>query len=212
MRRAPGGSDETRPMPSGRAARPDAASSVALVASRYERSLRPGLGTTIAPRGRAAFRRSLLVLGALLVLLAAACGGEDDSAPTLSELEKRYICPTCHTTLELSNAPVADRMRAIIRERIAAGDSVSEIDAVLIDNFGEEVLASPPKKGFNLLVWVLPLAAMAIAVAAVAVALRRWSRTRPEDAPEQTASTNGGPPLDPELERRVDEELARFDG
>ncbi len=156
--------------------------------------------------------RRALAVGALLVLLAAACGGEEDATPTLSELEKRYICPTCHTTLELSNAPVADRMRVIIRERIAAGDSVSEIDAVLIDNFGEEVLASPPKEGFNLLAWVLPLAAGAIAVAAVAVALRRWSRPRPEDGPERSASSDGGQPLDAELERRVDEELARFDG
>jgi len=156
-------------------------------------------------------RLAVLLAAALLALLAAGCGGEDDATPTLSELEKRYICPTCHTTLELSNAPVAERMRVIIRERIAAGDSVSEIDAVLIDNFGEEVLASPPKEGFNLLAWVLPLAAGAIAVAAVAVALRRWSRTRPEDGPEQAVSANGRPPLDPELERRVDEELARFD-
>jgi cytochrome c-type biogenesis protein CcmH len=102
-------------------------------------------------------------------------------------------------------------MREVIRERIAAGDSVDQIDAVLIDNFGEEVLASPPKEGFNLLVWVLPLVGGAIAVAAVAVALRRWSRARPETATEDAASVNGRPPLDPELERRVDEELARFD-
>jgi len=156
-------------------------------------------------------RRAAGVL-AVLVVLAAACGGEDDAAPTLAELEKRYICPTCHTTLELSNAPVAERMRALIRERIAAGDSVSEIDAILIDNFGEEVLASPPKEGFNLLAWVLPLAAGAVAVAAVAVALRRWSRARPDGGTEeQPASANGRPGLDPELERRVDEELARFD-
>jgi cytochrome c-type biogenesis protein CcmH len=156
-------------------------------------------------------RRALVLFAAVVALVAAGCGGDDDSTPTLAQLEKRYICPTCHTTLALSNAPVAERMREVIRERIAAGDSVDQIDAVLIDNFGEEVLASPPKEGFNLLVWVLPLVGGAIAVAAVAVALRRWSRARPETATEDAASVNGRPPLDPELERRVDEELARFD-
>ena len=100
-------------------------------------------------------------------------------------------------------------MRAIILERIAAGDSVEEIDAILIDNFGEEVLASPPKEGFNLLAWVLPLAAGAIAFAAVAVALRRWSRSRPEPEPTPAAA---GAALDPELELRIDDELRRFDG
>lgn len=155
-------------------------------------------------------RRLPLLL--VVVLLAAACGGGDDESPTLAELEKKFICPTCQTTLELSNAPIAERMREFIRERIAAGDSEEEIEAALVGQFGEAVLASPPKEGFNLLAWVLPLSAGAVAIAAVAVALRRWSRTRPESAPEEAASANGRPALGPELERRVDEELARFDG
>ena len=152
--------------------------------------------------------RRALVLAATL-LAAAGCGG-DDETPTLAELEKRYICPTCQTTLELSNSPIADRMRAFIRERIAAGDSASEIEEALVDNFGEGVLAAPPKEGFNLLAWVLPLLGAAIAVGVLAVALVRWSRSRPEPGLSRPASANG-PALDPELERRVDEELGRFD-
>jgi cytochrome c-type biogenesis protein CcmH/NrfF len=153
-------------------------------------------------------RLSLLLV---VALLAAACGGGDDETPRLAELEKKFICPTCQTTLELSNAPVADRMRAFIRERIAAGDSESEISAALVAQFGEGVLAAPPKEGFNLLAWVLPLAGGAVAIGALGVALRRWSRTRAEPG-TAAPSANGRPPLDPELERRLDEELARFDG
>ena len=152
-------------------------------------------------------RRWFAFAAAVRALFAAGCGGESDEQPTLAQLEKKFICPTCQTTLELSNAPVAERMRDFIRVRLAAGDSEEEIEAALVAQFGEAVLASPPKEGFNLIAWVLPLAGGAIAVAAVAVALRRWSRTR---AP--TAAAAAGPPLDPELERRVDEELARFDG
>jgi cytochrome c-type biogenesis protein CcmH len=153
-------------------------------------------------------RMSVLLV---VALLAAACGGDDES-PTLAELEKKFICPTCQTTLELSNAPVADRMRAFIRERIAVGDSESEISAALVAQFGEEVLAAPPKEGFDLIAWVLPLAGGAVAIGALGVALRRWSRTRAEPGAAATPSANGRPPLDPELERRLDEELARFDG
>jgi cytochrome c-type biogenesis protein CcmH len=155
-------------------------------------------------------RRLPLLL--VVALLAAACGGGDDESPTLAELEKKFICPTCQTTLELSNAPIADRMRAFIRERIAAGDSESEISEALVAQFGEGVLAAPPKEGFNLLAWVLPLAGGAVAIGVLAVALRRWSRTRAEPGAAATPSANGRPPLDPELERRLDEELARFDG
>jgi cytochrome c-type biogenesis protein CcmH len=152
-------------------------------------------------------RRAPALVLALVLLLAAACGGESDEPPTLAEMEKKFICPTCQTTLELSNAPIAERMREFIRRRIEAGDSESEIEAALVAQFGEAVLASPPKEGFNLLAWVLPLAGGAIAVAAVAVALRRWSRTRPEAPP----AVNGAPALDPDLERRIDEELGRFE-
>jgi cytochrome c-type biogenesis protein CcmH len=156
-------------------------------------------------------RRALLV-GALLALVLAAAAGASEQKPTLAELERELICPTCQTTLELSNAPVAERMRAFIRARIAAGDTKSEIKAALVEQFGESVLAAPPKKGFNLLAWVLPLVGAALALGLLAVALVRWSRTRPETAGPAPASANGGPPLDPELERRVDEELARYDG
>jgi cytochrome c-type biogenesis protein CcmH/NrfF len=152
--------------------------------------------------------RRLAIATAAAALLAAGCGGDGDEQPTLAALEKKFICPTCQTTLELSNAPVADRMRDFIRQRLAAGDSEEEIEEALVAQFGEAVLASPPKEGFNLLAWVLPLAGGAVAVAAVAVALRRWSRSRPAAGPAPA----GAEPLDPELERRVDEELARFEG
>jgi cytochrome c-type biogenesis protein CcmH len=151
-----------------------------------------------------------LLLGTLIVGLAIAAPAlASESRPTLAELEKEVICPTCHTTLELSNSPIAERMRAFIQSRIAAGDTKSEIKDKLVAQFGESVLASPPKRGFSLLVWALPLVGIGIGAAALALLARRWSRAR---APSPVdASSNGRAPLDPELERRLDEELARFD-
>ena len=137
-----------------------------------------------------------------LAALALSGGAPAAAPPTLSDLEDEVVCPTCKTTLDMSNAPVAERMRAFIRARIAAGDSKAEIKAQLVDEFGEGVLAAPPKRGFDLLAWVLPLAGLAAAALTVGFAARRWARSRAE--PEE--------PLDPELEQRVDEALARFDG
>src|SRR5262249_14661601 len=56
-----GGLDETTSVPSGRAARPEAASSVGPIAVHYWASLRPCLGTVIASRRRARFRQTLLL-------------------------------------------------------------------------------------------------------------------------------------------------------
>jgi cytochrome c-type biogenesis protein CcmH len=154
--------------------------------------------------------RAALTAALLLALGAAGTVAASERQPTLPELERELICPTCHESLAVSSSPIADRMRSFIRARIAAGDTKSEIKSKLVDQFGESVLAAPPKHGFNLLAWLLPFAGLGLGGAALAVLARRWSRAR-EDAVSTDPSGNGRGPLDPELERRVDEELARFD-
>lgn len=152
--------------------------------------------------------KSLGVLLAALVLAAPAVAAEPP--PTLADLEDEVICPTCNTTLELSSSPIADRMRVFIRARIGAGDSKDEIKRKLVDEFGEGVLAAPPREGFNLLAWLLPGVGALAAAVALGVLARRWRTARPESS-AAGPSANGRAPLDPDLDRRVDEELARFD-
>jgi cytochrome c-type biogenesis protein CcmH len=156
--------------------------------------------------------RYALLAGLVLALGAAGTAAANESHPTLAELENELICPTCHESLALSNSPIAERMRTFIRARIAAGDTKSEIKSKLVAQFGESVLAAPPKRGFNLLAWVLPLAGIGVAGVALAFLARRWTRVRAGEPPPGDPSGNGRAPLDPELERRLDEELARFDG
>jgi len=154
-------------------------------------------------------RRAFFLL-ALLALSLAGSARASEQHPTVAEVEKEVICPVCHETLDLSTSPIADRMRAFIRGRIAAGDTKSQIKAKLVDQFGESVLAAPPKRGFNLLAWLLPLVGLLAGALALGFLARRWSREREGPAP-LASSGNGRAPLDPELERRLDEELARFD-
>jgi cytochrome c-type biogenesis protein CcmH len=95
-------------------------------------------------------------------------------------------------------------MKARIRERIAAGDTKSEVEAYFVDQFGAGVLAVPPRKGFDWIAWLLPLAGLCAGVVVVGVLAWRWSRRENEDA-------GGGEALDPALEQRLDDELARFE-
>ena len=153
----------------------------------------------------------LLVATLLVTLVWAMPATASEQRPTLADLEDEIVCPVCTPeTLEQSNSPIAERMRAFIRQRIAAGDTKSEIKEKLVAQFGEQVLAAPPKSGFNVLAWALPLTGGLIGGVALALLALRWSRAREPAAPLE-ASSNGRPALDPELERRVDEELARFD-
>lgn len=143
-----------------------------------------------------------LVLGVLLVALAtAAPTAASEEKPTSAELESELVCPVCESTLDMSNAEIARRMKARIRERIEAGATKSEIKAEFVAQFGNGVLAVPPRQGFALLAWLLPLAGIGVAGAAVGLLAWRWSRGG-DDLED---------PLDPEVERQLDAELARFE-
>jgi cytochrome c-type biogenesis protein CcmH len=145
----------------------------------------------------------LAALAVLLVLAPVAAASERH--PTLGELEGEVVCPTCHTTIDQSSSPIANRMKLFITARIRAGDTKSEIERKLVAQFGPEVIAKPSKHGFDLVAWLLPLFLVAGGAVAVAAAAWRW----------RNASARGratpAEPLDEELERRVDEELARFE-
>jgi cytochrome c-type biogenesis protein CcmH len=145
----------------------------------------------------------------LLVLLFAAPSAASERHPTLNELEHEVMCPTCHELLAFSDAPVADRIRAFITRRIKAGDTKSEIKRRLVSEFGEGVLAAPPRHGFDLLAWLLPLLGLAGSGAVILVLARRWTRQARE--PSKSPQADDGAPLDPSLARRLDEELALFD-
>jgi cytochrome c-type biogenesis protein CcmH len=122
--------------------------------------------------------RALLALVIALVLVPSALASEQH--PTQAELEGELVCPTCHTTLDQSSAPIALRMKGFVRTRIAAGDTKSEIKEQLVAQFGKGVLAAPERKGFDLLAWVLPIAGLLAGAAVLTVLAWRWTR-RPED-------------------------------
>lgn len=153
-------------------------------------------------------RIGLIALVAALAVAAPALASE--TRPTLGELEGEVMCPTCKTTLDMSNAPVAERIRRFIAGRIEAGDTKSAIKRRLVAEFGQNVLAEPSKQGFNLLAWLLPIVGSLLGAVVLGWLAWRWSRVRARGG----ARGDGGAPespLDPAVELRLDEELARFE-
>jgi cytochrome c-type biogenesis protein CcmH len=145
--------------------------------------------------------RLLAVLAAALVLAApaAACTHPRTSLPYL---EGQIMCPTCHTTLDQSDAPAAQRIKRFIAQRIDQCATAGQIKSELVANFGAGILAAPPHKGLDLLAWWLPIAGLVGGALLLAFGVWRWSRGR---APEPAQ------PLDPELDARVDEVLAKWE-
>ena len=146
-------------------------------------------------------RLFLLVLTALILVPVARAS---EQHPTLAELEGEVMCPVCDTTLDQSSSPAAQQIKRVIASRIAAGDTKSQIKDKLVAEYGNAILAAPPHKGFGLVAWWLPVAGILAAAVVVGVGARRWARAR-QPAP-------AGPPLDAASERRLDDELRRFEG
>jgi cytochrome c-type biogenesis protein CcmH len=154
--------------------------------------------------------KALVLALAALALAAPALASERH--PTLGELEGQLMCPICEgETLAQSDAPAAQRIKAYIQRRIEQGATRSQIKDELVDQWGKRILAAPPRHGFDLLAWALPLVGLLGGAGVLGVLAWRWTRVREPEPEPQRWSLNGHP-LDPDEERRLDDELARFDG
>jgi cytochrome c-type biogenesis protein CcmH len=152
---------------------------------------------------RRAIRAVALVVAAAALVAAAA----PQPQTSLPDVEDEVMCPICGTALNLSGAPQADRERAFIRRQIAAGRTKDEIKDALVAQYGDQVLAEPPKSGFDLTAWLVPVVAILLAALAIALGLRRWRRAAGGGPPPAA----GDRPLDPADAKRLDEDLARYD-
>ena len=154
-------------------------------------------------------RRLAIALACALLVAPAALASERH--PTLNELENEVMCPVCGTTLAQSDSAAAKQIEREIQIRIGEGWTKTQIENFHVQQYGESILASPPKHGFNLLAWLLPIVGLIGAAAVLGVAAWGWSRGRAEPDVPQVQSSNGQGPMDPELERRLDDALSRFD-
>jgi cytochrome c-type biogenesis protein CcmH/NrfF len=147
-------------------------------------------------------RRALAaVLAALVIMVAAAPGLA--LGDTLS-LEQQLKCPTCEVPLNVSNAPSALRIKAYIQAKEAAGWSDGRIQESLVQQFGRDILATPPKSGFDLVVWLVPAGLILAGLIAVPFLVRAWIRQR-------RAPATSGVDATPEELARLDRELRGTD-
>lgn len=114
---------------------------------------------------------------ALALAVTSAVGAAPVSENTVHEIGAQLRCVVCQS-LSVADSPseTANQMRAIIRERLAAGDSPDQVKAYFVEKYGLWILLSPPRQGFNLLVWVVPFAGLGAGLVLVLLLARRWSR------------------------------------
>lgn len=78
-------------------------------------------------------------------------------------------CPVCQgLSVADSPVPAAQSMQAKVQAMLAAGYSEDQVLAFFETSYGEFIRLSPKPEGFNLVVWILPLVAIAIGIGLVA--------------------------------------------
>ena len=129
-------------------------------------------------------RAAIVLLAALALTGSTAWPGAAQTARSVNEqvvydIAAQLRCVVCQN-LSVADSPseMAGQMRAIIRERLAAGESPAEVERYFVDRYGEWILLAPPRRGFNLLVWLLPFVAVGVGLAAAAALIWRWTHRR----------------------------------
>jgi cytochrome c-type biogenesis protein CcmH len=163
------------------------------------------------PRRRPLSLGALLRLGVLLAALAVVgspAGALAASARTsLPAIERQVMCVTCKIPLNVAQSPQADRERAFIQGLIDQGETEAQIKSALVGQYGPTVLGLPRAHGFDLTVYVVPLAVLIALLTTLALLLPRWRR----HARAQAARGAPPPTLAAGDAARLEADLARFD-
>jgi cytochrome c-type biogenesis protein CcmH len=129
-------------------------------------------------------RAAIVLLAALALTGSTAWPAAAQTAKSVNEqvvydIAAQLRCVVCQN-LSVADSPseMAGQMRAIIRERLAAGESPAEVERYFVDRYGEWILLAPPRRGFNLLLWLLPFAAVGVGLATAAALVWRWTHRR----------------------------------
>jgi cytochrome c-type biogenesis protein CcmH len=127
-------------------------------------------------------------------------------ASAQSDIENSLMSPVHDTTLAVCSSSEAQKMKEEIRQKLAIGQTKSQIIKTYSDLYGEKILTSPPKKGFNLLAWVIPFLGIVMGGSLIYLALSKWVKA---PIARKIRSTIKPGVLDDYYDARVEEEYKK---
>jgi cytochrome c-type biogenesis protein CcmH len=103
------------------------------------------------------------------------------------DLSRELRCMVCQNqSIDDSEAPLARDLRLLVRERIAAGDSDSQVIDFLVARYGEFVLLKPRFERQTWLLWLLT--PLALAGGGLALWMHGRRRAKPATAEDQLSA------------------------
>ena len=128
----------------------------------------------------------------LISMLIAGTAAAQDEAPLPSDddvnaIAREMYCPVCENVpLDVCDTKACEQWRELIREKLGQGWSSGQIKDYFVLQYGDSVLAEPPRRGLNWLVYLLPPAVFLVAVYVVVRVLRSSRRPAiPVETPQR---------------------------
>lgn len=173
-------------------------------------------------KGFVRLRRLPVFIGLLLLAMASLTGivyaqgpistpgpiNDDD----VNAIARKLYCPICENTpLDVCPTQACKDWRELIRQQLREGWTEPQIVDYFVANYGLQVLAQPPVRGFSALVWILPVVGLAGGGVFLWRLLRRWQERHPPTEPVTTARVTSPADIAPELLARIEGEVkARY--
>lgn len=115
--------------------------------------------------------------------------------PTLDQraydVGSQLQCPVCNgESVADSSSQVAADMRAVILQKLAAGESEQQVLQYFHDHYGDTILERPPMQGFALIIWLGPVIVLLAGLVILRTVARQWS------AAKQAVAGESGTPED----------------
>jgi cytochrome c-type biogenesis protein CcmH len=102
------------------------------------------------------------------------------------EVAAQLRCVVCQgLSIQDSPSSLAQEMRAVVREQLELGKSPDEVKEYFVEKYGEWVLLQPKARGFNLLVYVMPVLILVGGAAFIYSKARKWTNAAPADVEDE---------------------------
>lgn len=151
----------------------------------------------------------LLLSGEMVMAKPISAGGsvDDVAIELMCQCGCRLVLPACNMPECSIQKKMMDQIRYMYSEQ---GQSKDQIVKYFLDNYGEEVLAAPTKKGFNLTAWLTPFAAISAGLGFVYVVVDQWvmrkgRRSTDEESVEEEVSPAELPMYEEWLREELDD-------
>ncbi len=132
----------------------------------------------------------------------------------LNEIKRSLICSCdCNMTVAACEGAMscgtAKKLNSEAIAYIEQGMSKDEILDTFVRRYGEQILAAPTKKGFNLVAWILPFAVLGTIGIGIVILIRKW--VEKPSATQEVFQEKVGSDIDRKYEQRLDEVLREME-